>query len=88
MIARDDEHDPAIGALSMLTMHAPDAGRAARVLRRGRAMLGERARRRPLSARLSPRGGWHLALEPLLVASASAVFLFAVLARAIELYRL
>jgi len=87
MTVRDDERDPAIRALAMLTTHEPDAVRATRVVRRGRTMLAECARRRPPAARLTPRGGWHLALEPLLVVGASAMFLFEVLSRATHLYR-
>jgi hypothetical protein len=39
-----------------------------------------------LTDRDTSRGGWHTALEPLLVAGACAVFLFEVLARATRLY--
>jgi hypothetical protein len=84
---RHEERDEAIGALAMLTMHEPDPARAARVLARGRARLVARANRRPLAASRAPRGGWGRTLEPLLVAGASAVFLFEVLVRATELYR-
>jgi len=87
MIIRDDEREPAIGALSALTTREPDAARATRVVRRARAMLAARARRRPPAPRLSPRDDWHLALEPLLVAGACAVFLFEVISRAAALYR-
>jgi hypothetical protein len=87
MIVRDDEREPAIGALSMLTTREPDAARATRGVRRGRTMLAERARRRPPAPRLTPRGGWRLVLEPLLVAGVCAVFLFEVISRAAALYR-
>jgi len=87
MTARDDERNPSIEALSMLTTHEPDPARSARVLARGRARLVARANRRPLAALRAPRGGWGRTLEPLFVAGASAVFLLEVLSRATRLYR-
>ena len=72
--------------LSMLTSHEPDPARAARTLAVTRAALAARARRRPLTDRDTSRGGWHPALEPLLVAGACVVFLIEVLARATRLY--
>ena len=72
--------------LSMLTSHEPDPARAARTRARARAALAAQARRRPSTASLNRRGGWHPALEPLLVAGACVVFLFEVLARATRLY--
>jgi len=86
MIARDAEHDPALGTLSMLTMHEPDAARAARTLARGRALLAVQANRRTVLTRLSPSHRCRVALEPVFVAGACAVFLLEVLSRAARLY--
>jgi hypothetical protein len=93
MTDRQEELDGMAGSLSMLATHAPDAERAARVLARGRAQLAKAAtdRRRacsmPARGREAPRGGWRAALEPVLVASVSVVFLFEVLTRALHLYQ-
>jgi len=72
--------------LSTLTSHEPDPTRAARTQARTRAAFAARARRSPLTDRDTSRGGWHPALEPLLVAGACVVFLIEVLARATRLY--
>ncbi len=87
MTSWDDDRDPVLGALSRLATHEPDAARAARALTRGRAMLAARTGRRPLTVRVAPRGGWGPAVESLVVAGASAVFLLEVLSRATWLYR-
>jgi hypothetical protein len=85
MNAQDDQ-EIVRGMLSMLTSHEPDPARAARTQARARAVLAARARRRPLTDRETPRGGWRPALEPLLVAGVCVVFLLEVLARATRLY--
>jgi len=72
--------------LSILTSHEPDPTRAGRTQARTRAALAARARRSPLTTRVTRRGGWHPALEPWLVAGACVVFLFEVFARATRLY--
>jgi hypothetical protein len=80
--------DPTVvrDTLARMTLHAPDPARAARTRARARAAFAAQVRRRSVTARVAPRGGWHAALEPLLVAGACAVFLFEVLTRATRLY--
>jgi hypothetical protein len=86
MTTDDTDTDVAIGALSVLTTHAPDSARAARVRARCHAVLQKRERR-PLVALATPHADWRRALEPAIVGSLCAVYLFEVLSRALRLYR-
>ena len=78
--------DQLTGALSILATHEPDREHAARI----RARCHARLRRAEGSARVvhtPPRPTWRGALEPAIVGSLCAAYLFEVLSRAVELYR-
>jgi hypothetical protein len=75
--------DEAIGALELLGTREPDRARDARVRARCHATL-EKRRRRALTP---ARPAWRRGLEPAIVGTLCAVYLFEVLSRAFHLYR-
>jgi hypothetical protein len=76
---RDDVMD----ALGLLGTHQPDSSRGARVRARCHAALQKRQRRASPPA----WGGWRRSVEPAVVGTLCAVYLFEVLGRAVLLYR-
>jgi hypothetical protein len=82
----DFRGDRVMDALSTLATHEPDHGRAARVRTRCHAELQDRGRRSHVTA-LTPRIGWRHVLEPAIVGTLCAVYLFEVLSRALQLYQ-
>jgi hypothetical protein len=76
---RDDVMD----ALGLLGTHQPDSSRGARVRACCYAVLLKRRRHTLSSA--SP--GWRRSVEPAVVGTLCAVYLFEVLSRAVLLYR-
>ena len=80
-------HEDGRGALSLLALHDPSALRDARV--RARCRAGLAASRRHEAVRGEP--GWRfavgLALAPTVIGVLCAVYLFEVIARALQLYR-
>ena len=76
---RDDVMD----ALRLLGTHEPDSSRGARVRVRCHAVLQNRQRR----AERPAWGGWRRSVEPAVVGTLCAVYLFEVLSRAVLLYR-
>jgi hypothetical protein len=85
MTIDDSRVDSSMRELSVLTVCAPDPARAARVAARCHAVMASR-RRRTSPTPAPARATWRRSLEPSLVGSLSAVFLFEVLARALRLY--
>jgi hypothetical protein len=85
MTTDDSRVDSSMRELSVLTVHAPDPARAARIAARCHAVM---ARRRRLAGPGSApaRATWRRSLEPALVGVPCGVFLFEVLARALRLY--
>jgi hypothetical protein len=84
MTTDDSRVDSSMRELSVVTVHAPDPARAARIAARCHAVMASRRR-----ASLTPapaRAAWRRCLEPVLVGGLCVVFLFEVLARAIRLY--
>jgi hypothetical protein len=85
MTTDDSRVDSSMRELSMLTVHAPDPARAARIAARCHAVMA--SRRRWASPSPAPaRPTWHRSLESALVGGLCVVFLFEVLARALALY--
>jgi hypothetical protein len=83
MTGNTTQHDDEPGVLTLLGMHEPGLVRDARVRARCHHALEKRRRRalRPV------RPAWRRELEPALVGTLCAVYLFEVLSRAIQLYR-
>jgi len=79
--------DREMDTLSVLGTHEPDAVRAARTRARCRASLLQHARRSRVAGPAIRPPAWRRALEPAIVGSLCAVYLFEVLSRALQLYR-
>jgi hypothetical protein len=79
--------DRVMDTLSMLATHEPDAVRAARTRTRCRTSLLRHARRSRVAGPAIRPPAWRRAMEPAIVGSLCAVYLFEVLSRALRLYR-
>jgi hypothetical protein len=75
------------GALAMLVLLEPDAKRDTRVRARCRAALDDRRRRHIVRNEPGWRFAIGLAIAPVVVGTACAVYLFEVISRAMQLYR-
>jgi hypothetical protein len=84
MTTDDTRVDSSMRELSVLTAHAPDPARAARIAARCHAVMAGRHRASATPALV--QSPWHRSLESALVGVPGAVFLFEVLARALALY--
>jgi hypothetical protein len=87
MTEQTDPQDEGLGVLALLGVHEPDPKRDARVRVRCRAALEDRRRRDIVRNEPGWRFAFGLALAPVLVGMACAVYLFEVISRAMQLYR-
>jgi hypothetical protein len=87
MTGNSASHDDRPAALALLGPHEPDRLRDARVRARCREALVEARRREAVHGEPGWRFAVGLALAPTVIGVLCAVYLFEVIARAMQLYR-
>jgi hypothetical protein len=87
MTGNTARHDDGPGALAVLGLHDPDPSREAMLRARCRRALEEARRRQAVQGEPGWRFAVGLALAPTVIGVLCAVYLFEVIARAMQLYR-